>query len=104
DALLEQMKQLMVKHHPQNPAVLTTLGDQELYGQDKAAALGYYQQALENNGREEPVIQNTITLMFDLGENYAEIEQYTVMAVEEFPDKAEFWFFDGTSKLAQKKY
>ena len=104
DALLEEMKQLMVKHHPQNPAVLTTFGDQELYAQDKAAALDYYQQALENNGREEPVIQNTITLMFELGEDFTEIEQYTVMAVEEFPEKAEFWFFDGTSKLAQKKY
>lgn len=104
DALLEQMKQLMVKHHPQNPTVLATLGDQELYNQDKAEALYYYRQALENNGREEPVIQNTITLMFELGEDFAEIEKYTVLAVEEFPKKAEFWFFDGTSKLAQKKY
>lgn len=104
DALLEQMKQLMVQHHPQNPAVLTTLGDQQLYAQDKAAALGYYRQALENNGRQEPVIQNTITLMFELGEDFAEIEKYSVMAVEEFPEKAEFWFFDGTNKLAQKKY
>jgi tetratricopeptide (TPR) repeat protein len=42
--------------------------------------------------------------MFELGEKFEEIENYTVMAIEEFPEKAEFWFFDGTSKLAQKKY
>lgn len=104
DALLEQLSQLMLEHHPKDPAVLTTLGDQQLFAQNKAAALDYYQQALEGDRRLEPVIQNTVSLMFELGEDFAEIEKYTLMAVEEFPDKPEFWFFDGTSKLAQKNY
>lgn len=42
--------------------------------------------------------------MFEMGEKFEKIENYTQMATEEFPEKAEFWFFDGTSKLAQKKY
>lgn len=104
DALLEQLRELMLMHHPKDPTVLSTFGDEQLFAQNKAEALGYYQQALEGNRNLEPVLQNTVSLMFELGEDFAEIERYTVMAVEEFPEKAEFWFFDGTSKLAQKNY
>jgi len=104
DALLEQLRELMLTHHPKDPTVLSTFGDEQLFAQNKAGALAYYQQALEGNRRLEPVLQNTVSLMFELGEDFAEIEKYTVMAVEEFPEKAEFWFFDGTSKLAQKNY
>ena len=104
DTLLEQLRELMLAHHPNDPTVFSTLGDEQLFAQNKAEALGYYQQALESNRRLEPVLQNTVSLMFELGEDFAEIEKYTVMAVEEFPEKPEFWFFDGTSKLAQKNY
>jgi len=104
DALLEQLRGLMLEHHPRDPSVLSTLGDEQLLAPNKAGALAYYKQALESNPRLEPVLQNTVTLMFELGEDFAEIEKYTVMAVEEFPEKPEFWFFYGTSKLAQKNY
>jgi hypothetical protein len=49
------------------------------------------------------VLQGVITTMFELGKDFAEIEQITETAVAEFPEKAEFWFFDGTAKLALKK-
>src|SRR5690606_24799289 len=104
NALLSQLRQMMLEHHPQDPIVLTSLGDYELYNQSKAGALTYYQKALENNVKQELVVQNTISLMFELGKDFADIEKYTVLAVDEFPDKPEFWFFDGTAKLAQKKY
>lgn len=104
DALLEQLRGLMLEHHPKDPTVLSTLGDEQLFAQNKTGALGYYQRALESNRGLEPVLQNTVSLMFELGEDFAEIEKYTLMAVEEFPEKPEFWFFDGTSKLAQKNY
>src|SRR5690606_33656265 len=104
DALLEQLRELMLEHHRSDPIVLSTLGDEQLFDQNKAGALAYYQQALESNRRLEPVLQNTISLMFELAEDFSDIEKYTLMAVEEFPEKPEFWFFDGTSKLAQKNY
>lgn len=104
DALLDQLAELMLKHNPKDPAVFTVLGDQALSLQNKTTALNYYQQALEISRTNEPVLQNTISMMFELGEDYKEIEKYTTIAVEEFPAKTEFWFFDGTSKLAQKNY
>lgn len=104
DALLERLRELMLTHHPRDPNVLSTFGDEQLFAQNKAGALTYYQQALESNRRLEPVLQNAISLMFELGEDFADIEKYTVMAIEEFPEKPEFWFFDGTTKLARKNY
>lgn len=104
DSLLDDLERLMTEHHPNDPSVHTILGDRALFAEDKTNALNHYQQALEFNPANEAVLQGTISLMFELGENFADIEKYTTIAVEEFPDKAEFWFFDGTSKLAQKKY
>ena len=104
EALLDQLSALMLEHHPSDPKVLTSLGDRELFSQNKTGALKYYRQSLQFSPSNEPVLQNTISLMFEQGGDYAEIEEYTVMAIEEFPAKAEFWFFDGTTKLAQKKY
>lgn len=104
DVLLDQLEKLMLEHHNNEPEIFTVLGNKELFYQNKLAALHHYQKALELNQTNEAVLQSTITLMFELGEKFEEIENYTVMAIEEFPEKAEFWFFDGTSKLAQKKY
>lgn len=104
DLLLDQLGQLMSEHHPGDALVLTVLGDRALFNQNKSAALEYYQKSLEANPNDETVLQGTISLMFELSRDYAAIEKYTAMAVESFPEKGEFWFFDGTSKLAQKKY
>lgn len=104
DELLDQLEKLMLEHHANDADIFTVLGNKELLAQDKRDALTHYHRALEINPSNEEVLQNSISLMFELGENFAKIETYTQMAIEEFPEKAEFWFFDGTSKLAQKKY
>lgn len=104
DNLLEQLEQLMLEQHPNDPTIQTVLGDKALFQKDKAAALQHYKKSLELNPTNEAVLQGTISLMFESGEDFADIEKYTVLSTEEFPEKPEFWFFDGTSKLAQKKY
>jgi|GEM_PF-256245 len=104
EALLDQLSTFLLDHHPNDATVLTVLGDRELFAQNKTGALDYYKRSLEINPNNEQVLQNSVSLMFELGEDFAEIEKYTIMAIDEFPAKAEFWFFDGTSKLAQKKF
>ncbi len=104
DLLLDQLGALMADHHADDPLVLTVLGDRELFNQNKSGALDFYKRSLDLNPNNETVLQGTISLMFELSEGYAAIESYTTMAVESFPEKGEFWFYDGTSKLAQKKY
>jgi tetratricopeptide (TPR) repeat protein len=104
DRLLDELQGMMMEHHPNDPAVLTVLGDRMLSLDKKERALDFYTHAVAVKQDDPHVMQSVITLKFELAENFQEVERYTAMGVDEFPDKAEFWFFDGTAKLAQKKY
>lgn len=104
DSLLNRLGRMMEELHPEQEAVYAVLGDKELLLKNKDAALAHYRRSLQIQPADEGVLQSTISLMFELGTAFSEIEEMTETAVEEFPEKAEFWFYDGTSKLAQKKY
>jgi tetratricopeptide (TPR) repeat protein len=103
DALLDELEGYLKRLHPNDADVLTIVGDRFLFTNEKLEALELYRKALLINPSNEQVLQGVITLMFELGKDYSEIEEYTSIAVDEFPMRPDFWFFDGTSKLAQKK-
>lgn len=103
DSLMTILVKEMEEHHPNDPDVLTILGDRLYFNNQKKEALTYYKSAITVSPSNAQVLQGIITIMFELGEDYADIEKYTITAVDEFPEKPEFWFFDGTAKLAQKK-
>lgn len=104
DSLLDQLSTSMERLHPDDPHILAALGDRELSDKNNEKALEYYLKSLDFLPENEPVLQRSITLSFELQKPYEEIENLTSIAVEGFPKKVEFWFFDGTSKLGQKKY
>jgi tetratricopeptide (TPR) repeat protein len=103
DALLDELEGYLKGLHSNDADVLTIVGDRFLFSNEKLEALELYRKALLINPSNEQVLQGVITLMFELGKDYSEIEDYTSIAVDEFPKRPDFWFFDGTSKLAQKK-
>lgn len=103
DDLIENLSASMLANHPNDADILTILGDKKLFEGDREGALELYRQSLSINPANAQVLQGVITTMFELGKEYSEIEELTSTAVGEFPDKAEFWFFDGTAKLAVKK-
>jgi tetratricopeptide (TPR) repeat protein len=103
NALLDTLAESMITNHPNDADVLTVIGDKKLFEGNQEGALELYRQAIAINPSNPEVLQGVITTMFDLGKNFTEIEQITETAVGEFPDKPEFWFFDGTAKLALKK-
>lgn len=103
DALLDTLEKSMLEHHANEAEVLTVIGDKMLFEGKKEQALELYQKSVRLDSSNPQVMQGVITTMFELGREFSEIEAFTATAVEEFPDKAEFWFFDGTAKLAQKK-
>lgn len=103
DELIENLSASMLANHPNDADILTILGDKKLFEGDREGALELYRQSLSINPANAQVLQGVITTMFELGKEYSEIEELTSTAVGEFPDKAEFWFFDGTAKLAVKK-
>ncbi|MCL6260318.1 tetratricopeptide repeat protein [Aquiflexum sp. TKW24L] len=101
--LVDVLAESMLSNHPNDPEVLTVLGDKKLFEDDREGALELYKKAIAINPSNPQVLQGVITTMFELGKNFADIEQITETAVGEFPEKPEFWFFDGTAKLALKK-
>jgi len=103
NGLLDTLAESMIAYHPNDADILTVLGDKKLFEDDREGALKLYRQAIAINPSNPQVLQGVITTMFELSKGFAEIEQITETAVSEFPEKPEFWFFDGTAKLALKK-
>ncbi|MCH6199342.1 tetratricopeptide repeat protein [Aquiflexum sp. LQ15W] len=103
DALLEHLTGSMLTNHSNDADILTVLGDKKLFEGDREGALELYKKSIRINPSNAQVLQGVITTMFESGKDFGEIEQLTSTAVEEFPERAEFWFFDGTAKLALKK-
>jgi tetratricopeptide (TPR) repeat protein len=103
DALLEHLTGSMLTNHSNDADILTVLGDKKLFEGDREGALELYKKSIRINPSNAQVLQGVITTMFESGKDFGEIEQLTSTAVEEFPERPEFWFFDGTAKLALKK-
>ena len=104
DRVLDKLADMMIQHDAGDPNVQIVLGDREMAKGDQEAALSHYKRSLEITPANDQVLQRVITLKFEKNKDFDEVERYTIMGVDEFPEKAEFWFFDGTAKLAQKKY
>ncbi len=101
--LLNRLSEYMEEHHPGSATVQAALGERALMIGEKEKALEYFQSAAAKTPADAQVLQNIISLMFELQKDFGEIEAYTILGVDEFPEKPEFWFFDGTAKLGQKK-
>lgn len=103
DRLLDALEEKMLLNFQNDPNVLTVMGDRKFFGNERDKAIELYKRSVEINPANAPVLQGIITSMFEKGGEFDQIEKYTILAVDEFPEKPEFWFFDGTAKLAQKK-
>ncbi|MCH7415134.1 tetratricopeptide repeat protein [Belliella sp. R4-6] len=104
EKLLDKLEAFMLENNPNDSNVLTVVGDRRLFNENKEEALSYYKKSASINPDNPQVLQGIITLMFETGGDFAEIEKYTIIAVDEFPERAEFWYFDGTVKTALKKW
>lgn len=104
DKLLDKLAAMMIEHNAGDPNVQIVLGDKEIARGNQKGALEHYEKSLNISPASAEVLQRVITLKFEANKDFSEIEKYTIMGVDEFPEKPEFWFFDGTAKLAQKKY
>lgn len=103
EKLLDTLQKPLLELHPNEADVLTVVGDRLYFNNQRAEALEYYEKSLNIDPSNSEVLQGVIMTMFDSGKDFDKIEKYTEIAVDEFPERAEFWFFDGTAKLALKK-
>ncbi|WP_009034283.1 tetratricopeptide repeat protein [Indibacter alkaliphilus] len=103
EKLLDALQGPMVNLHTNDADVLTVVGDRLYFNDQRQEALEFYEKSIKIDPSNAEVLQGIIMTMFDSGKDFKDIETYTELAVEEFPTRAEFWFFDGTAKLALKK-
>jgi tetratricopeptide (TPR) repeat protein len=103
ERLLANLEASMLQHHSNDPDILTVVGDRMLFEGKKTEALPFYKKSLQYNPSNAQVLQGVISIMFEIEKNHAETEKYTIIASDEFPEKAEFWFFDGVVKSLLKK-
>ncbi len=102
DSLLDHLEQELHTHHSSNAEVLAVLGNRKLMVGERQGALNYYKKSIDLDTNNADVLQNIISTLFENPEDFVTIEKYTSIAVDEFPERPEFWFFDGTAKLALK--
>ncbi|WP_332911295.1 tetratricopeptide repeat protein [Algoriphagus boritolerans] len=103
DGLLDQMESLMLELNANDPMVLEVIGDRKKTTGDIPGAMDFYKKSLQNQPNNAPLLEQVILNSFGDSPDFAEIETYTIMGVDEFPEAPEFWFYDGVVKSARKK-
>jgi tetratricopeptide (TPR) repeat protein len=103
DLLLNQMESLMLEIHPLDPKILEAIGERKKKKGDMPAAIGYYKKSLKADPKNADLLEQVILNSFGENADFKELEVYTTLGVDEFPEAAEFWFYDGVVKSSQKK-
>ena len=103
DKMLDSLEVIFAEMHPADAFVLEALGNRRKAGNKLDEALELYKKSLAIQPKNERLLEELILNSFDTGTDYKEVAIYTRIAVEEFPESAEFWFYEGALLSAQKK-
>ncbi len=103
DALLDQMEALMLELNANDATVMEAIGERKRTKGEMDSAMDYFKKSLAIQPKNAPVIEQVILNSFGENADFAELETYTTMGVDEFPEAPEFWFYDGVVKSARKK-
>jgi len=101
--LLDKLELLLNELHPEDPTVLEAIGNRRKADNKLGEALVLYKKSLALQPKNEKLLEEVIVNSFDAGDNYAEVARYTGIAIDEFPESAEFWFYEGVILSGQKK-
>lgn len=102
ELLLDRIAEDLLTLHPSDPFILEALGDRRKAENNLLEALEWYKKSLSLQPKNEGLLETVIVNSFESTTPYQEVAKYTKMAVEEFPERAEFWFYEGVLLAAQK--
>lgn len=102
EALLDSLENLLIANSPENASIYAAMGERRAKVNDQEAAIEYFKKSLKLNPKDASLLEKVILGSFGEGANFSEVEIFTIMGVDEFPQNAEFWFYDGVVKSAQK--
>lgn len=103
ETLLDSLEVLMDKFSPENAEIYSALGDRKRQEGQLDQATIYYKKSLLLNPKNAPLLEQVILGSFNETADFAEVEKFTILGVDEFPKNPEFWFYDGVVKSALKK-
>ncbi len=103
ELLLDSLEFLMTENSPPNAAVYAAMGERKISQKNQEEGISYFKKSLELSPKNANLLEQVILGSFGEGANFQEVEKFTVMGVDEFPQNPEFWFYDGVVKSAQKK-
>lgn len=103
DRLLDSLSLYMLSLHPEDPSVNKVLGNRAKEDGKNEESIQYFKTSLKYNSKDESLIEQVILGSFGEGADLNALETYTIMGVDEFPKRPDFWFYDGVVKSAIKK-
>jgi tetratricopeptide (TPR) repeat protein len=103
DKLLDKLELLLMDIHPEDATVLEAIGNRRKSENKLGEALVLYKKSIAIQPKNEKVLEEVIVNAFETGDNYEEVARYTSIAIDEFPESAEFWFYEGVILSGQKK-
>jgi tetratricopeptide (TPR) repeat protein len=103
DSLLNKLERLMLLNHPQVAAVFSAIGKRRMKAGMKEEGIENFKKSLQVDPKNAELLEQVITNSFGESADFAEVEKFTIMGVDEFPERPEFWFYDGVIKNAMKK-
>ena len=103
ERLLDSLERLMLELHPADASVFEALGNRRKASKQGAEALSWYKKSLAVDPKNETLLEEVIVNSFEEGAAFEEVATYTALGVEEFPESAEFWFYEGVVRASLKK-
>lgn len=103
ETLLDSLEHLMLEIHPTDAAVFEALGTRKKASNQGTEALSWYKKSLGIQPKNKVLLEEVIINSFEVGADFNEVATYTAMGVEEFPESAEFWFYEGVVRASLKK-
>jgi tetratricopeptide (TPR) repeat protein len=97
------MEALLLEFNSKDAMVLEVIGDRKKQNGDEKGAMDFYKESLRVRPKNALILEQVILNSFGDSPDFAEIETFTIMGVDEFPAAPEFWFYDGVVKSARKK-
>ncbi len=103
DNLLNQLEQILGEVNPNDGYVFAAFGERKKYENNLPEAIQLFKKSIAIQPKNATVLEEVILNSFGENANFEELETYTMIGVDEFPNAAEFWFYDGVVKSARKK-
>ena len=103
ETLLDSLEHLMLQVHPTDADVFEVLGTRKKASNQGAEALSWFKKSLALQPKNKVLLEEVIINSFEASAAFEEVAIFTAMGVEEFPESAEFWFYEGVVRASLKK-